>query len=258
MRPQTSVEEKIPMTPEFDREQIRRLIQLQQIQNDMRSVRVLLSKTDSRIEALDLELATMREGLDRETEQLSALNQQCRSHESEIKINVSKIEKSEQKLRSVKTNKEYQSSLKEIDDLNRLNSELEDRTLECMERIDQLEKALNLKRSENQETAAHTESEKSQILREAGEARQKLAVLESDAENVSREISPELLYLFDQIKRKHPDQVGIAAVVKAVCQGCNLNIPPQIYNELHRWNSLKRCPNCERIIYVGESNQRPE
>jgi predicted nucleic acid-binding Zn-ribbon protein len=37
--------------------------------------------------------------------------------------------------------------------------------------------------------------------------------------------------------------------VNSICNGCNVNIPPQMYNELQRCKSVKLCPNCQRIIY---------
>jgi predicted nucleic acid-binding Zn-ribbon protein len=43
--------------------------------------------------------------------------------------------------------------------------------------------------------------------------------------------------------------IAISQVVNATCSGCNMNIPPQMYNELQKRDSLKFCPNCERIIY---------
>ncbi|MBW2644346.1 MAG: hypothetical protein JRC89_13545 [Deltaproteobacteria bacterium] len=51
------------------------------------------------------------------------------------------------------------------------------------------------------------------------------------------------------------DRSGIAEkIVKdALCYGCNVNLPPQLYNELFLGNSLKFCPNCQRIIYLKES-----
>jgi predicted nucleic acid-binding Zn-ribbon protein len=246
------------MTPGFDEEQMKRLIKLQELQNEMRAIEVFLSRTDHRIEALDADLTAMEQSLALEEDDINALNQQCRSYESEIKINTSKIEKSQTKLRAVKTNKEYQSSLKEIDDLNLLNSKLEDKTLECLERIDQLESFLNKRRSDHETMAAETEFEKTQIRKEVEKAVQKLSELKSDSSKISQALDPALLGLFNQIKDKQPDRIGIAPVINAVCQGCNLNIPPQVYNELYRWNSLKRCPNCERIIYLGNNIQRSE
>ncbi|RLB78229.1 MAG: hypothetical protein DRH24_14815, partial [Deltaproteobacteria bacterium] len=42
-------------------------------------------------------------------------------------------------------------------------------------------------------------------------------------------------------------------VKDALCHGCNVNLPPQLYNELFLGDSLKFCPNCQRIIYLKES-----
>jgi hypothetical protein len=45
---------------------------------------------------------------------------------------------------------------------------------------------------------------------------------------------------------------GIAPVLDSICLGCNMNIPPQMYNELQRFDSIKFCPHCQRIIYWGK------
>ena len=37
------------------------------------------------------------------------------------------------------------------------------------------------------------------------------------------------------------------------CQGCNMNIPPQLYNILQRGDAIELCPNCNRIIYWDKS-----
>jgi hypothetical protein len=52
--------------------------------------------------------------------------------------------------------------------------------------------------------------------------------------------------------------VGIIAVIDAVCQGCHMNIPPQMYNELQRGDNLTKCPMCQRLIYWKNTPKRPE
>ena len=41
-----------------------------------------------------------------------------------------------------------------------------------------------------------------------------------------------LLDIFKQQLMKQSDGIAIVAVENAVCQGCNMNIPPQMFNEL--------------------------
>ena len=67
-----------------------------------------------------------------------------------------------------------------------------------------------------------------------------------------------LLATYNNVKSLQSNAIGIVAVADAVCQGCNMNIPPQMYNELQRGDSLKKCPNCDRIIYWKDENKRSE
>ena len=80
----------------------------------------------------------------------------------------------------------------------------------------------------------------------------------SDRDVVTESLDGAILDIFNRVKAKQPDAVAIAEVKDEVCQGCNLNIPPQMYIDLQHRNSLKNCPSCERIIYWEDHNKRPE
>jgi predicted nucleic acid-binding Zn-ribbon protein len=47
----------------------------------------------------------------------------------------------------------------------------------------------------------------------------------------------------------------LAPVEGGKCKACNMNIPPQTFNELQRMDSIRLCPNCHRIMYWA---QHPE
>ena len=171
-------------------------------------------------------------------------------------MNLAKIQKSEEKLRSVKTNKEYQSSLKEIDDIKAINSKLEDEMLEFLEKIETAEKALKERKQHYTEIVEDSNQQKDSIKRDAEQREKKLAELESDRSQIAAELDTAVIEIFNRVKAKQVDGVAIVAVVDAVCQGCNMNIPPQTYNELQRRDSLKYCPSCDRIIYWKDQDER--
>ena len=171
---------------------------------------------------------------------------------------MTKIEKSQEKLRSVKTNKEYQSSLKEIDDIKSANSLLEDEMLEFLEKIESAEDALNDRKQHYTEIVDESNQEKAFIQREADQRQEKLVALDASHASTVTELGAGLLDIFNRVKAKQADGVGIVAVQDAVCQGCNMNIPPQVYNELQRCDSLKYCPYCDRIIYWKDQDDRSE
>ena len=244
--------------PKITEEQIAHLVKLQKIDTEALKLQSFLKKIPVRIRNLDERLEEFVRRVEEDENIISELNKKYRAYESDVQINLGKIQKSQEKLRSVKTNKEYQSSLKEIEDIQLKNSQMEDEMLEFLEQIERAEKDLNERKQRYSELVADTNREKDSLKRDTGQYKQKLAQLESDRNIVTNALDSTTLDIFYRVKSKQSDAVAIAEVKDAVCQGCNLNIPPQMYIELQHRDSLKNCPSCERIIYCEDQNKRSE
>ena len=52
--------------------------------------------------------------------------------------------------------------------------------------------------------------------------------------------------------------LAVVPVVKGVCQGCHMSIPPQLFNLLQRGTTMETCPTCNRIIYWSELMKEKE
>ena len=244
--------------PSVTHEQITALVKLQRIEIEIRGIKAKLSTVGHRIEILDNQLLDFKQTLEDQESLIHELNQKYRTYESDVQMHLDRIRKSEAKLSVVKTNKEYQSSLKEIDDLKDMSSKKEDDMIEFLDRIEEAENVLKAKMAEFSKLEVQIKTEKEIIQKDAQEGRQRLGNLEADRETVSGGIDAKMLATFNQIKANQTNKIGIVAVKDAVCQGCHMNIPPQMYNELQRGDSLKRCPICERIIYWKDQNKRSE
>ena len=244
--------------PKITEEQIASLVNLQKIDTETLKLQSYLNEMPARISMLDERLEKFLRSVEDDEIAISELNKKYRTYESDIQMNLGKIQKSQEKLRSVKTNKEYQSSLKEIEDIELKNSQIEDEMLEFLEEIERAEKKLNERKQHYSQIVDDTKREKDSINRDTGQCKQKLAQLESDRNVVINALDNTILDVFNRVKSKQSDAVAIAEVKDAVCQGCNLNIPPQLYIELQHRNSLKNCPSCERIIYWEDHNKRSE
>jgi hypothetical protein len=240
--------------PSVTQEQITSLVKLQKIEIETSSIKKQLSTVDQRIEVLDKKLLDFNQTIEEQKSLINELNEKYRTYESDLQMHLDRIKKSEAKLSSVKTNKEYQSSLKEIDDLENINSKIEDDMIEFLDRIEEAENVLKAKTTEFSELETQMKTEKEIIQKEAEEGRHRLGDLDAEWETVSGDIKAEVLATYNQIKENQAYKIGIVAVKDAVCQGCHMNIPPQMYNELQRGDSLKRCPLCERIIYWKDAN----
>jgi len=239
------------------KEQIEILVRLQEVENEAASMRTILSLESEKLEAFDAELAAFEQDKSSEETDLEELKRTYRSHEADLQSNASRIESSQSKLRAVKNNKEYQSLLKEIEDLKSKNSRIEDEMIAFLDRIETSEQRVSLRREEHLRLQAKIAEAKAAIKSESDQSREKLTRLEGSRQDISAALTPKLRDQFNRSKNLARG-VAIVAVKNGVCLGCNMNIPPQMYNELQRFDSLKICPHCERIIYWNPNPGKAE
>ena len=233
------------------KEQIKVLVKLQHLDTEAARIKSTLNDVSKKLENLDSSLKEIEQTIKDQESVLNELKKQYRDYESSVKMNLDKNKKSQEKLRSVKTNKEYQSLLKEIEDVKSKNSSIEDKMIECLDRIDETEEIIVIKKDEYLQFSDRIKSEKENIEHEAGINKKKLDEIDMDRKNVSGLIDSQLFKKYLVIK-KQQGGLAVVPVKDAVCHGCNVNLPPQLYNELFRYDSLKFCPNCHRIIYLKE------
>ena len=234
------------------KELIKVLVQLQHLDTENVRIKSTLNDVSKILENLDSSLKEIEQIIKDQESVLNELKKQYRDYESDVKMNLAKNKKSQEKLRSVKTNKEYQSSLKEIEDVKSKISSIEDKMIECLDRMDETEEIIAKKKGEYLQFSDRIKSEKQSIEHEAGINKKKLDELDMDRKKVSGLIDSQLFKKYLVIKEQQQGGLAVVPVKDAVCHGCNVNLPPQLYNELFRYDSLKFCPNCHRIIYLKE------
>ena len=234
------------------KEQIKVLVRLQHLDIETVRIKSTLNDVSKKLEKLDSSLKEIEQTIKDQESSLNELKKQYRDYESDVKMHLAKNKKIREKARAVKTNKEYQSLLKEIEDVKSKNSLIEDKMIECLDRMDETEAIIAKKKDEYLQFSDHITSEKQGIEHEAEIDKKRLNELDLDRKNVSDLIDSQLFKKYLVIKEQHQGGLAVVPVKDAVCHGCNVNLPPQLYNELFRYNSIKFCPNCQRIIYLKE------
>ena len=240
------------------RHQIAMLVKLQDVELKIHRTQLDVNQVEGRTAELDAQLNQFVSAVESGKAHIQELSKRIRALESDLQMNQGRIAKSQEKLRSVKTNKEYQSGLKEIEDLSAIGSKIEDEILAGMEQVEAANGSVKEHQDRLNAQAGLIRAEKEGVLQDAEQARQRLERLKADAAVISDRISAEALALYRRVKAKKANGVAICSVSASVCGGCHVNIPPQMYNELQRVDRLKNCPNCERIIYWDEDQNRSE
>jgi hypothetical protein len=67
-------------------------------------------------------------------------------------------------------------------------------------------------------------------------------------EVLTKQLESKLYKLYNTLKEKRQG-VGVVSVKHETCQGCFVNVPPQMFIEVQKNNALIRCPNCNRILH---------
>ena len=230
------------------KEQLITLVALQKAELKISDIEIELAGIDERINMLNQDAFEYEARVTAFLDDLKHLKKEYRSNENEIRIIDTQIAKSREKLRVVKTNKEYQSILKEIDESKLKSSQIEDRMLDFLERIEVAEGQVETQKVDLTNKKNEIEGKQNEILQMAESQRQELEHLQQERQKIWDNVPEKLQSLYNRVK-KQGHGIAVAAILDSVCQVCRMNIPPQLYNELHRFDDLRMCPNCQRIIY---------
>jgi len=239
------------------KEQISCLVKLQGIETDRFNINIRLDKVQGNLEDLDIKLKAFEQEVENETDIIDEIKMQYRRSESDTQENLLRVQKSRVRLGSVKNNKEYQALIKEIEELDNKNSQIEDKMLEYLDYIDETEKQIESKKKALIAFSKEVEEEKNSVIQKSEEDKRRLVELNREREETLKEIDSPLVDKYNMVKET-VGRITIVRVKDSVCLGCNMNMPAQKYNELQRCDSLQFCPHCHRIIYWKNHNERSE
>ncbi len=207
-----------------------------------------------RIDELEGELAQTNERLTKEKEVIDELEKERRKKEQELESEKAQIKKVETKLHEVKTNKEYQAILKEIEAARSANDKTEEDIIVLMERIEELKKDYQSSHKELTKREKQVAEETKELGKEIKMVEDIVTDLVKEREKLLKDVSKDLKLRYNILIEKR----GGVAVVNAknnTCLGCYMNIPPQLFIEVMKNNRIITCPSCNRILCYNEEEE---
>ncbi|WP_136523729.1 zinc ribbon domain-containing protein [Geomonas ferrireducens] len=208
----------------------------------------------SEAQALEAKLAEAREKIAAKREEVQALEEEKGALDANLASENENITRSETHLKEIKTQKEYQAVSKEISTAKKQITELEEQILQKINAIDETNGEITKREAELVELEGN-------VATQQAELQQKVEALEGGISKdvVVREATVKVLPA-NVMKRysKLRDQRKGVAVVEAKegnCMGCNMHLPPQLYNTLFRADDVITCPHCQRILIMKQEVQ---
>ena len=230
------------------KEQLKLLRELQKIDLTLKKIKEERDRFPKEMKKLDEREHIEKERMQKEREKIESLEKERRQKERNLNTEQEKIKKAEGRMFEVKTNKEYQALLSEVETIKEVTSREEEEILQILEEIDELKKDL-LKREREVATALEKiEREKKKIQEKMDQSDGLWKEQKERREVLSKQVESTLYRLYNTLKEKRQG-VGVVNVKNETCQGCFVNVPPQMFIEVQKNNAIIRCPNCNRILY---------
>ena len=145
------------------RNQLELLWELQKIDLDLKQIKGERERYPRETKKLDEKMSIEKERLQKEKGKVDLLEKERREKERQFSSSQEKIKKAEGRMSEVKTNKEYQALLTEIETIKSASSREEEEILQVLEEIDELKKDFSKREKEVAVLLEKVDAEKKMI-----------------------------------------------------------------------------------------------
>jgi uncharacterized protein len=151
------------------------------------------------------------------------------------------------KLSQAKNSKEYMAAQREIDQRREGLTAREGEIAKLVEAVESKKKLLaeRAKDVDTLRTSIEKDGEAAKVRMD--ELQAKIDEIRAERDKLAADVKPEVLKRYSNIRMRRG--LAVVSVRNGTCQGCNMNIPPQLYIVIQRGQTIETCPSCHRIIY---------
>lgn len=229
------------------REQLKLLDDLQRHDARIQEIEAEARAIPDKLRELRDNIARIQGVLDRERVQLAETERYRIEQETQLKHEEQQLAKARAKAQAVKNQKEYMSIQREIELTRKMAQEREEEALKLGIAVEAFSKQIDQHTADVAALQQAYEEQEGAGRQRAAELEQKLAGLRAERDGLAAKVRPDVLRKYSAIKLKKG--LAVVAVKDRTCQGCNMMIPPQLFNTLQRRDTIELCPTCNRIIY---------
>ena len=229
---------------------------MQEILSALDAVHERVAAVPAEVARLEKELIAREKEIEVERGRVQELGKDRRRLEMELMGVEGRITKYQGQLLDVRTNKEYQAMLHEIEACRAERAGLDEKILLEMEESEKrhaavrgLEEALERRRRETSQGKAHLDAEIQDLKRRA-------ETLEAERVELEAGVAPDYLQPFLKVARQRKG-LALVAVRDERCGGCHVRVMPKLIQQVRRATGLIACDSCKRFLYVPDEPSRP-
>jgi predicted nucleic acid-binding Zn-ribbon protein len=229
--------------------QLENLLQLQTIDSQIYMLNNEKTTKPAQIEVLRLAFEEKKKSLAVLEKAYLDAQKDKKDREMELGTKEENTKKLQGQLYQLKTNKEYNTMLSQIQDSKADASLVEDKILEAMDKIDRTKSAVDQEKKRLIEEEKVFNEQKKKVEIELQEIDERLAQLGLQRKQMMPGIDKSIVTQYERILLNR-EALAIVAVKDNTCQGCHMFVPPQVINMIRMYDHIITCEVCNRILYI--------
>ncbi len=237
------------------------LLKLQSVENRLRAEKAKLTRCRRNVVIQENLIRSLQNALEAKKEEVQLTKVQFDRLELELKTKDETIARLRASLNNAKTNKEYAAVLTQLNTTKADNSKIETQSLELLKDIEADEaecEDIQKQIDEQKETLEQTRKE-SEIL--ASKYESEIEKIQTEWDQVAQTIPNDSLDKFKRVAETY-DGHAVALIEEQPgkkgaysCGGCFMGITVESVNMLMTKDDIIRCPNCTRILVLGNVHE---
>jgi predicted nucleic acid-binding Zn-ribbon protein len=225
-----------------------KLIHLQELDKNIISTSLFLENIPIQIKQINEKKDACSQILTLAKEKMVHNQKKRRDLEAEVKDIKEKASKYNRQLNAVKTNIEYKSLLKEIEETQQKIDRSEEEIISEMLFADEIEEEIKAATQKYNEEGIKFSKEKKSLEHEKEELESKRKEFEQEKKQILPQIPPDQQNIYLKIFDKN-NSIALSPVKGEFCTMCHVRVRPQMLNEIKKEEKIILCENCGRILY---------
>lgn len=230
------------------REQIEILASLQNVDREIREKSGIKGALLAEIQKREEEIQVKRAEMALLKTEWFEKDKQRREKEMLLQEESKKAMEKRMRMNRIKNIKELQALQREIDQIKLSNSQFEEELIKLLEELEVRASSLRAKEEELKQLEDAWKEKRGEIEAQVAGIEEAVAEASTVRQAIAGQLSGELIARYELIFSRRRG-MAVVTVSEGICQGCYMNIPPQLWNEIIRSEKLILCPSCHRILY---------
>jgi len=234
------------------KDQLALLRELQNIDLKLDELTTAQDEIQSRLDENREVLNRLVDDLENQKEELEEIRSLRSTRQNDLQEINENLKERKKRLLSVGSAKEYNAVEKEIEALQKSAEATEEELLKLAEVLEQNETNIAEKELMTNELGESIKAEEKSAKKELNAYDDKIQALKTRTEEARGEVNKRILYKYDFIRSRRPG-TAICEAENGHCTECHMTLPPQLFIQVQRGETLETCPSCQRILYFESS-----